>query len=56
MSVSRDTGEKDRVAYKLYALMRKPRSWVGAISEIYKGNVDWSMPTPIPENSFATSQ
>jgi hypothetical protein len=42
--------------YKLYALMRKPRSCVGEISDRYRGIVDWSIPTPIPENSFATSQ
>jgi hypothetical protein len=42
--------------YKLYALMRNPRSCVGEISERYRGSVDWSMPTPMPEKSFATSQ
>jgi hypothetical protein len=42
--------------YKLYALMRKPFSWVGAISERYTGIVACSMPTPAPENNLATSQ
>jgi hypothetical protein len=36
--------------------MKKPLSWVGEISERYRGMVDWSIPTPIPERSFATSQ
>jgi hypothetical protein len=36
--------------------MRNPRSCVGEISDRYKGSVDWSMPTPMPEKSFATSQ
>lgn len=42
--------------YKLYALMKNPLSWVGAISDRYTGIVDCSMPTPMPESSFATSQ
>jgi hypothetical protein len=42
--------------YKLYALMKKPLNWVGAISDRYRGIVDCNMPTPMPERSFATSQ
>lgn len=41
--------------YKVYALMKKPRSCVGEISERYSGSVDCNMPTPIPERSLATS-
>jgi hypothetical protein len=52
----RKGGRKWHAAYKLYALMRNPRSCVGEISDRYKGSVDWSMPTPMPEKSFATSQ
>lgn len=54
MLVSEDHAKT--ATYKLYALMRKPRSCVGEISDRYRGIVDCSMPTPIPENSFATSQ
>ena len=39
-----------------YALMRKPRSCVGLCSEIYRGIVAWSAPTPIPASSLAPSQ
>ena len=48
-------GEIDKTD-KLYALIRRPRNWVGASSDRYSGMVDCNMPTPIPEKSFATNQ